>query len=83
VIFSSASPNQEFNIEQVNRVRSDLIQGINSIVIQMSEEIKDYANSKNDFIDERKQLLQRLLELKYSNRLDFEKKSLHRQCLLT
>lgn len=82
VVFSSAGSDQEFNINEINRIRSVLIQGLNGVVSQMREELQDYIESDNEFSNERKKLLQRLLELKYRTRLDFERRNLIKRCPL-
>jgi hypothetical protein len=76
LIFSSAELDKVSNIRQVDSVKSVLIQGIDAVINQMSKEIEDHNKSKNAFSNKRKQLLHRLLEVKYSTKLKFEKKTL-------
>jgi hypothetical protein len=54
VVFYSASSDQEFNINEINRIRSVLIQGLDRLVSQMREELQDYIESNNEFSNERK-----------------------------
>ncbi|MGC1930127.1 MAG: hypothetical protein WA667_14225 [Candidatus Nitrosopolaris sp.] len=55
-----------------------MIQGIDEVINQKSKEIEDHDKSKNAFTNERKKLLHRLLEVKYSTKLKFEKKNLQK-----
>jgi hypothetical protein len=81
-IFSSADTDEESNIRQVDSVKSVLIQGIDEVINQKSKEMEDHDKSKNAFTNERKKLLDRLLEVKYSTKLKFEKKNLQKNCSL-
>jgi hypothetical protein len=81
-IFSSVSDNEETNIGTVNDVRSTLLEAIDKIINQLANELKDYNESKLYFTKARKELLDRLFELKYGSKLNFEKKLMRKKCSL-
>ncbi len=81
-IFSSVSDSEETNIETVNNVRSALLEAIDKIINQLANELKDYNESKLYFTKARKELLDRLFELKYGSKLNFEKKLMRKKCSL-
>jgi hypothetical protein len=81
-IYSSDLTDEEDNIKSVNEVKSTLIQNIEEIRKQLQIELQSCRESNTAFIDSRNTLLKRLMTLKYSTKLNFEKKQIRRKCPL-
>jgi len=81
-IFSSALPDEETNVKSVNEVRSALIEALDKIIEQLLEELQSYNETNRVFTNERNTLLDRLLRVKYSTKLNFEKKNMRKKCSL-
>jgi hypothetical protein len=81
-IFSSALSDEGANSKSVNEVKSTLVQNIEEIRNQLQTELLSCSESNTAFIDSRNRLLKRLMALKYSTKLDFEKKWIRRKCPL-
>jgi hypothetical protein len=81
-IFSSALTNEETNVRSVNTVKDTLIESIDKIMNQLASELRSYNDSKSAFSKERNALLDRLLRVKYSTKLNYEKEKMRKKCSL-
>jgi hypothetical protein len=82
LIFSSALSDEGANTKNVNEVKSTLVQNIEEIRNQLQTELESYRESNSAFINSKNTLLQRLMMLKYTTKLNFEKKWIRRKCQL-
>lgn len=73
-IFSSALT----NVRSVNTVKDTLIESID----RLASELRGYNDSKSAFSKERNALLDRLLRVKYSTKLNYEKEKMRKKCSL-
>lgn len=85
LLFSSNSiMDEEFNDKRVHDVRSAFILNITMVMNETKEKREEHKDIRLRFDDERKKLLDRLLEVKYSTRLRYQKTDLNKnKCSLT
>jgi hypothetical protein len=72
----------QFQAACESEVQSTLVEKIEEIRNRLQGELESYRESNTAFIDSKNTLLKRLMMLKYTTKLNFEKKKIRRKCPL-
>ena len=82
-IFKSVHGDEELNIRRTNEIKSYLVQNISRTTDELRTSLDKYKDISNKFSQERTRLVEELLQVKYSTKLEFERKGLKKKCRLT